>query len=88
MAEIEKDISDDIDLKNRKANPFGWSTSEIWHGDAHVGDIYCGDFINMVNGYRVELVKETPERTRAIIFCKQDSEWWEAFEFSLKLSKI
>jgi len=37
-----KDVSDDLELKNKKANPFGWSQSEIWHGEKQIGWIESG----------------------------------------------
>ena len=57
-----KDGSDiqDVELKNGKANPFGWSTHEVWvteHTsggvvDEHkIADLYCGSPINVAPGY-------------------------------------
>lgn len=39
-----KDISDDVELRNKKSNPFGWSQSEIWWQDKQIGWIESGGF--------------------------------------------
>jgi hypothetical protein len=58
------DITDGIDLRNGKSNPFGWSTYEVWlteHGgetmvEYQIADLYCGEPINLADGfgYRIE----------------------------------
>jgi hypothetical protein len=54
------DLSEGIDLRNGKANPWGWSSYEIWHTDTinyespvdvMIGDLYCGSPQNMMPGY-------------------------------------
>lgn len=39
---IWKDISNELKFKNAKANPFGWSSEEIWHDGKQIGSLYCG----------------------------------------------
>lgn len=54
-----QDIRDGLDLRNGRANPFGWSTYEVWvteqggecEVELHIGDLYCGEPINMIDGY-------------------------------------
>jgi hypothetical protein len=60
------DITEGIDLRNGKANPFGWSTYEIWlterleetltEIDRKIGDLYCGEPRNMVEGFNWRIV--------------------------------
>ena len=47
---IKKEISDDIEIKNQKSNPFGWSQSEIWYKRKRIGFIESGGF-HMDEGY-------------------------------------
>lgn len=59
-----KDITEGIELRSGKANPFGWSTYEVWlteRGgedwlDFKIGDLYCGEPTLMAKGfgYRIE----------------------------------
>lgn len=58
-----KPLMEGIELRNSKSNPFGWSTHEVWHvedvgayipAESHIADIYCGDVINLKNGYSAE----------------------------------
>ena len=59
------DILDGIDLRNGKANPFGWSTYEVWltepAGEADIdykiGDLYCGEPINLIPGFGFRIEK-------------------------------
>ena len=45
------DLTEGIDLRNGKANPWGWSTYEVWYTDPgyetpidmKIGDLYCGE---------------------------------------------
>lgn len=60
------DITDGIELKNGKANPFGWSTQEVWLREPggedfveyKIADIYCGEPTNLADGFgfRIEEV--------------------------------
>lgn len=54
-----------VDLRNGKANGFGWSTYEVWHTkdvgafaplETQIADLYCGDVKNLKDGfsYRME----------------------------------
>ncbi len=63
---IDKEISDDIELKNKKSNPFGWSQSEIHYDGERIGWIESGGF-DMNDGY---LHTETKE----VISPKKDEE--------------
>lgn len=37
-----KDISDEVELKNSKSNPFGWSQHEVHHLGKRIGWIESG----------------------------------------------
>lgn len=59
-----KDIEEGIELRNGKANPFGWSTYEVWlteHGgetlvEYCIGTLYCGEPKDLIEGigYRIQ----------------------------------
>jgi hypothetical protein len=61
-----KDITEGIDLRNGKANPFGWSTYEVWLTepagmimDEHkIADLYCGEVKNLAEGYSFRIEKD------------------------------
>lgn len=63
------EISDDIETRNGKGNPFGWSCSELvyvakdvtGHPSApeHVGWLYCGEPDRIAEGFRYE-IEEVP----------------------------
>ena len=60
------DLIDGIELRNGKANGFGWSTHEVWlteRGgeewlDHKIGDLYCGVPQNMAAGFGYRIEKE------------------------------
>lgn len=60
------DITYGIDLKNGKANAFGWSTYEVWlkeHAgedwiEYQIGDLYCGEPKNMSSGFGWRIEKD------------------------------
>jgi hypothetical protein len=60
-----KDINEGVDLRNGKANPFGWSQYEVWlteHGgeamiEHKIADLYCGEPINLAEGYSFRIEK-------------------------------
>lgn len=67
-----QDILEGIELRNGKANPFGWSTHEVWHVEnvgafvpmeTHIADLYCGEVTNVRDGYgyRIEDLPESPQ---------------------------
>jgi hypothetical protein len=68
-----RDVSDEIELKNGKANPFGWSTYDIFHCGGKIGNLYCGEPRDFIKGYSYELKKEDEKTTRLIVY------WDEAF---------
>lgn len=37
-----QDVSAAIELRNGKANPFGWSQYELWHGNKRIGFLESG----------------------------------------------
>lgn len=61
----DRDISDEVELKNGKANPFGWSTADIYWTDStipnapaiKIGHHYCGDF-ELDKGFSHKKVEE------------------------------
>lgn len=50
-----RDITEEIVLRNGKANPFGWSQSEIWHNDQRIGWIESGAVDVVAEGYSHEI---------------------------------
>jgi hypothetical protein len=64
----KKDISYEIELKNGKANPFGWSQSEVWHEGKRIGFLYCGEFTDFGPGYSTEIKKVDEKTVRGIIY--------------------
>ena len=54
------DVSDEVEITNRKSNPFGWSQSELWHNGKQIGWIESGyfDFINSDYTYVEEFIEE------------------------------
>lgn len=50
MAKVERlkiyylghDISDDIELREKKSNPFGWSTAKVFYMEDWIGSLICG----------------------------------------------
>jgi hypothetical protein len=60
------DITDGIDLRNGKSNPFGWSTYEVWLTEPggetmieyKIADIYCGEPISLADGFGFRIEKD------------------------------
>lgn len=65
----ERDCSDEIELRNGKANSFGWSSAAFWHNDTYIGSHSAGDVIVSHPAYRFEIKKEG-DVTRLIFYCK------------------
>lgn len=69
---FDHDILEDVELRNGRANGFGWSTHEVWvkeHGgecmvDVHIADLYCGEPINVIAGYGFRIA-EMPDPIEA-----------------------
>lgn len=38
----DKDVSNELHLKNGKANPYGWSQYEVWHNEKKIGWLESG----------------------------------------------
>jgi hypothetical protein len=56
------DISNELETKNGKANPFGWSQSELWHKNNQIGWVECGA-VDLFDGYtKKEAVEEIVEK--------------------------
>jgi len=67
------DVSDDIELKNRKSLPTGWSQSEVWHDGKRIGWFESGYPMDFKSPYSFELKEEGKnsegqEVTRCIIY--------------------
>lgn len=62
----DQDISDDIELRNGKSNPWGWSQSELWHVEnvngakleTKIGLVDCGEVNLRDSDYRHEIRDE------------------------------
>lgn len=65
---MKVDISDEVEFKNGKGNPFGWSVSDIYHLGAKVGGMYCGEPTVDAPGYSLTLTDEGEGVTRCRIF--------------------
>lgn len=61
------DISDEVELKNGRANPFGWSQQEIWYDGIRLGWIECGAVDLNIEGYTHKIIKED-KLTRLVIY--------------------
>ena len=59
---MERDISEEIELKNGKGNGVGWSQYEVWHEGRRIGWIESGCPMDFVEGYRFEEVPEGKDR--------------------------
>ena len=65
----ERECSDEMEWKNGKANPFGWSTAELWHNGEQIGEHYCGKVTITHPDYRMTETKEPPNITRVRVYC-------------------
>jgi len=82
MASIEKDVSNEIELKNEKGNPFGWSQQEMWHDGKRIGWIESGAVDINAPGYRFTLTPEGEKKTRLAVYRAMDEDDWKATEFA------
>ena len=67
MERVKLDISDDVEFKNGKGNPFGWSQEEIWHNGKCIGFLESGTISIYESHYSSEVIQETG-RKRGIIY--------------------
>jgi hypothetical protein len=66
------DVSNEIEFKNGKGNPFGWSTSEIYISDTPIGTNYCGDINITDSRYSYEIINVSPKLKRLKVYLKDD----------------
>ncbi len=66
---MKRDCSDEVEFKNGKATPFGWSTAELWHNGEQIGDHYCGDVKITHPQYSFSITPEGSNK-RLTIFCE------------------
>lgn len=53
------DITEGLELRNGRSNPWGWSTHEVWvtelggecEVEVKIADLYCGEPKNVIEGY-------------------------------------
>lgn len=64
----KRDISDEVEFKNGRGNPFGWSQEEIHHDGRKIGWFYCGYPKDFIEGYSFEVTDEGPGVRRCTIF--------------------
>lgn len=57
---LGRDVSQEIELKNGKANPFGWSQYEVHHEGKMIGWLESGDPSDFRDGYTFSIVDEKP----------------------------
>lgn len=69
----KRDISDEIEFKNGRGNPFGWSVREIHHEGRRIGEFYCGYPQNFIPGYSF-VVTDEGQNTERTIICKHEIE--------------
>lgn len=65
---VKVDISDEIELKNGRANACGWSQKEVWHDGKQIGWLYCGELKDFVDGYSFEIKEIDSKTVRGIIY--------------------
>ena len=60
-----QDILSGLEMRNGKANPFGYSTSEVWlkeeAGEVQVGSLYCGEPQDLREGFGARIVTDEAE---------------------------
>lgn len=49
------DVSEDLEQKNFKALPTGWSQVEIWHDGKRIGWLESGYPMDFIEGYKAEV---------------------------------
>ncbi len=64
-------LKENIDLRNGKRNPFGWSQYEIYHTDSYLGDVFLGW---LESGCFTELTKEAIDKGYTFKETKADEE--------------
>ena len=64
----KRDISNEIELKNGKGNPFGWSQHEIHYDGKKIGWLESGTPQDFIDGYSFEVVRETANRERLKVY--------------------
>ncbi len=64
----ERECTEELDFRNAKSNPFGWSHAEIYHNDERIGSQHCGEFKIDHSAYRLTLTPEG-KNTRVRVFC-------------------
>jgi hypothetical protein len=60
------DITEGIELRNGKGNPFGWSTYEVWLLEPcgemlvefKIAHLYCGSPVNLEEGFSFRIDKD------------------------------
>jgi len=65
-----KDVSDEIELKNGRANPWGWSSHDIYHKGGKIGTLYCGFPEIKHPHYQGEVVRVNEKTKRLVV-------WWD-----------
>lgn len=61
-----QDVSAVVELRNGKANPFGWSQFEVWHGNKRIGFLESGALDITDDPFKEYVIEEKkPEANRA-----------------------
>ncbi len=68
MSNLKVDISDEVEFKNGRGNPFGWSQEEIWYKGTRIGWLESGSLDMDEPFYSSEEVKISENKTRGIIY--------------------
>jgi len=66
----DRNVSNEVELRNGKANPFGWSYYELWHAGQKIGEIYCGEPKITDSDYRHECVQSDDGNIQLVIYLK------------------
>lgn len=63
-----RDLTEGVELRNGRATLGGWSTHEVWLtkpeqfpgavDEIKIADLYCGDPINLAEGYGFRIEKD------------------------------
>ena len=70
----ERDCSDEVELRNGRANTCGWSSAELWHNEEQIGYHNAGAITITHPDYRHVITQEGPQRQRLTVFCAVSDE--------------
>jgi hypothetical protein len=78
---IWRDVSDEIETKNGKANPFGWSQYEVHHRGKRIGWLESGYPMDFLSDYKFEVKEIAPNTDKLFVSEGHLKEDWDAIDF-------